>query len=56
MTLDEINLPIFIAAFNLAYNRYQEYVQPYDERMAYLKKETNLVYHMMIETMISVKS
>jgi hypothetical protein len=55
MTIDEINMPIFVAAFNLSYDNNKESELSYEELMALLKKETNLLYHMMTETLSSIK-
>ncbi len=51
----EINMPVFVAAFNIAYANNKDSLSTYDELMTSLKKETNLVYHMMIEALVYIK-
>lgn len=55
MTIDEINMPIFVAAFEIAYANNKEDDLPYEDLISQLKKETNLLYHMMTETLVHVK-
>lgn len=55
MTVDEINMPIFVAAFEIAYAKNQNDDLPYEELISQLKKETNLLYHMMVETVVHIK-
>ncbi len=55
MTIEEINVPIFVASFNIAYANNKDEETSYEELINQLKKETNLVYHMMCETLASIK-
>lgn len=55
MTIEEINMPVYVAAFNIAYDNYKFSDLPYEELIVNLKRETNLVYHMMIEVALHLK-
>ncbi len=55
MTIDEVNMSIFVAAFNIAYANNKDEETTFEELINQLKKETNLVYHMMCETLASIK-
>lgn len=55
MTIDEVNMPIFVAAFEIAYANNKDDELSYENLIQQLKKETNLVYHMMCETLTGIK-
>lgn len=55
MLIDEINVPIFIAAFNVCQARLEALGLPYEELIVKLKRDVNLEYHLMLEVLSDIK-
>ncbi len=59
MKLEDVNMPIFLEAFRLAYTEVQEFSalsRPRIEVEKEIKRLTNINYHLMIEAILEIKS